>query len=409
MNAFIGDFPLLIQPDEKNRLWAYLDNAATTQKPRAVLEAVDAFYLKENANPHRGAYDLSVTATQALENAREKVRQFIGAERPEEIIFTKGATESINMVARTYGVEELGMGDEIALLISEHHSNLVPWQYVARVTGAKLRYLYTDSEGRISPEEIEEKITPATKLVAVGHMSNVTGVVNPAEEIISRAHKMGAKVLVDGTQAVAHVAVDVKALDADFYVFSAHKMLGPTGLGVLYGKRELLEAMPPFLFGGDMIEYVQEQSASFAPLPQKFEAGTLNVGGAVGLSAAIDYLNMAGLDHIEQEEKELTGYLLESLKVVPYMQLIGPQDVRGRIGVVSFNIEGAHPHDVATIVNADHVAIRSGHHCAQPFMRYLGVQSTCRASLYLYNSKDDIDRLAQSLRGVRKWLGYGAQ
>ncbi len=409
MNAFIGDFPLLIQPDEKNRLWAYLDNAATTQKPRAVLEAVDAFYLKENANPHRGAYDLSVTATQALENAREKVRQFIGAERPEEIIFTKGATESINMVARTYGVEELGMGDEIALLISEHHSNLVPWQYVARVTGAKLRYLYTDSEGRISPEEIEEKISPATKLVAVGHMSNVTGVVNPAEEIISRAHKMGAKVLVDGTQAVAHVAVDVKALDADFYVFSAHKMLGPTGLGVLYGKRELLEGMPPFLFGGDMIEYVQEQSASFAPLPQKFEAGTLNVGGAVGLSAAIDYLNMAGLDHIEQEEKELTGYLLESLKAVPYMQLIGPQDVRGRIGVVSFNIEGAHPHDVATIVNADHVAIRSGHHCAQPFMRYLGVQSTCRASLYLYNSKDDIDRLAQSLRGVRKWLGYGAQ
>lgn len=409
MNAFIGDFPLLIQPDEKNRLWAYLDNAATTQKPRAVLEAVDAFYLKENANPHRGAYDLSVTATQALENAREKVRQFIGAERPEEIIFTKGATESINMVARTYGVEELGMGDEIALLISEHHSNLVPWQYVARVTGAKLRYLYTDSEGRISPEEIEEKISPATKLVAVGHMSNVTGVVNPAEEIISRAHKMGAKVLVDGTQAVAHVAVDVKALDADFYVFSAHKMLGPTGLGVLYGKRELLEGMPPFLFGGDMIEYVQEQSASFAPLPQKFEAGTLNVGGAVGLSAAIDYLNMAGLDHIEQEEKELTGYLLESLKAVPYMQLIGPQDVRGRIGVVSFNIEGAHPHDVATIVNADHVAIRSGHHCAQPFMRYLGVQSTCRTSLYLYNSKDDIDRLAQSLRGVRKWLGYGAQ
>ena len=409
MNAFLGDFPLLTQPDNKNRLWAYLDNAATTQKPRAVLDALDTFYLKENANPHRGAYDLSVTATQALEDAREKVRSFIGAERAEEIIFTKGATESINMVARTFGVKELSFGDEIALLISEHHSNLVPWQYVARVTGAKLRYLYTDGEGRISSEEIEEKITPATKLVAAGHISNVTGVVNPMEEIIGRAHRMGAKVIVDGTQAVPHMPVDVKALGADFYVFSAHKMLGPTGLGVLYGKHELLDAMPPFLFGGDMIEYVEEQSATFAPLPQKFEAGTLNVSGAVGLAAAIDYLNMAGTYQIELKERDLTGYLLESLKAVPHIQLIGPKDTRDRIGVVPFNIEGAHPHDVATILNADLVAIRSGHHCAQPFMRHMGIQSACRASLYLYNSKDDIDRLAQSLRGVRKWLGYGAQ
>ena len=383
-------------------------SAATTQKPFDVLEAVDAFYTKENANPNRGAYDLSVAATGALEDAREKVRAFIGAERSEEVIFTKGATESINMVARTFGVKELSFGDEIALLISEHHSNLVPWQYAARVTGAKLRYLYTDSEGRISSEEIEDKITPATRLVAMGHISNVTGVVNPAEEIISRAHRMGAKVLVDGTQAVPHVPVDVKALDADFYVFSAHKMLGPAGLGILYGKQELLDAMPPFLFGGDMIEYVEEQSASYAPLPQKFEAGTLNVGGAVGLAAAIDYLGKAGLDRIGEIEQELTAYLLESLKAVPHMQLIGPQDMKGRIGVAAFNIEGAHPHDVATILNADRVAIRSGHHCAQPFMRYMGIQSACRASLYLYNTKDDIDRLAQSLRGVRKWLGYGA-
>ena len=409
MNACMADFPLLTRADDKNRLWAYLDNAATTQKPRVVLDAVEAFYLNDNANPHRGAYDLSVAATRALEHARKTVRAFIGAARAEEIIFTKGATESINLVARTFGIKELGIGDEIALLVSEHHSNLIPWQYAARAAGAKLRYLYTDHEGRVPSSEIEEKITPATRLVAAGHISNVTGVMNPVEEIISRAHSVGAKVLVDGTQAAPHIPVDVKALDADFYVFSSHKMLGPGGVGVLYGKHELLDSMPPFLFGGDMIEYVEEQSATFAPLPQKFEAGTLDVGGAVGLAAAIDYLNAIGMDSIEAKERELTGYLLDSLMTVPHIQLVGPKDMEKRIGVVSFNIQGAHPHDVATIVNADHVAIRSGHHCAQPFMKHLGVQSTCRASLYLYNSKDDIDRLAQSLRGVRRWLGYGAQ
>ena len=244
--------------------------------------------------------------------------------------------------------------------------------------------------------------------MAVGHISNVTGVINPVEEIIHKARSVGARVLVDGTQAVPHIPMDVKALDADFYVFSSHKMLGPGGVGILYGKRELLDSMPPFLFGGDMIEYVEEQSATFAPLPQKFEAGTLDVGGAVGLAAAIDYLNAIGMDSIEAKERELTGYLLDSLKAVPHIQLVGPRDMDHRVGVVSFNIEGAHPHDVATIVNADHVAIRSGHHCAQPFMKHLGVQSTCRASLYLYNSKDDIDRLAGSLREVRRWLGYGA-
>lgn len=409
MSEHLADFPLLNRLDDKGRRWAYLDNASTTQKPRSVLEAVESFYTRENANPHRGAYDLSVAATQALEQAREKVRAFIGAERAEEIIFTKGATESINLVARTFGIATLSFGDEVALLISEHHSNLIPWQYAARVTGAKLRYLYTDDEGRISPEEIEDKITPATKLVALGHISNVTGVINPVKAIIDRAHKMGAKVLVDGTQAAPHIAIDVKELDADFYVLSAHKMLGPAGVGVLYGKAELLDAMPPFLFGGDMIEYVEEQSASFAPIPQKFEAGTLNVGGAVGLGAAIDYLKAFGLSSLERLEGELTEYLLQSLESVPYMQLLGPKDAGDRIAVVSFNIEGVHPHDVATIVNADHVAIRSGHHCAQPFMRHLGVQSTCRASVYLYNSKEDIDRLAQSLREARRWLGYGVK
>lgn len=409
MNGKRADFPLLNRPDAKGRLLAYLDNASTTQKPLAVLEAMDDFYKAENANPHRGAYDLSVAATQALESAREKVRAFIGARHSEEIIFTKGATEAINLVAHTWALSQLKPGDEIALLISEHHSNLIPWQYAARLTGAKLVYLYTDGEGRLPESEIIKKIGPSTRLVAAGHISNVTGAVNPVEALIARAHSVGAKALVDGTQAAPHVPVDVQKLDADFYVFSAHKMLGPAGIGVLYGKLELLDGMPPFLFGGDMIEYVEEQSATFAPLPQKFEAGTLNVSGAVGLGAAIDYLNATGLEKIEADEKELTAYLLESLMAVPHLSVIGPKDTEGRIGVVSFSLEGAHPHDVATIVNADQVAIRSGHHCAQPFMKHLRVQSTCRASLYLYNTKEDIDRLAASLRGVRRWLGYGAE
>ncbi len=407
MSEYLNDFPLLLQTDEKGRRLAYLDNAATTQKPQAVLDAVTAYYQTSNANPHRGAYDLSVAATQALEDARENVRAFLGAKKAAEIVFTKSATESLNLAAYSYGMASLEPGDEIVLAISEHHSNLVPWQAVARAKRAILSYLYTDGSGRIPSTEIRNKITDQTKLVAIAHASNVTGVINPVGEIIERAHAVGAITVVDGTQAVPHMAVDVPTLDADFYAFSAHKMLGPMGVGVLYGKEALLEAMPPFLYGGDMIEYVEEQSSTFAPLPQKFEGGTQNVGGAVGLSAAIDYLKAAGMAHIQFIEKELTSHLLDRLSSVPHLRIVGPDMLESRTGVVSFVLDGVHPHDIATILNADKIAVRSGHHCAHPFLRHLGVQATCRASIYLYNTKEDIDRLAESLKGVRRWLGHG--
>lgn len=407
MKEYLRDFPLLLKTDEKGRRLAYLDNAATTQKPQAVLDAVAAYYQTSNANPHRGAYDLSVEATKVLEAAREKVRAFLGAQKAEEIIFTKSATESFNLVARSYGMPLLKPGDGITLAISEHHSNLVPWQIVARNTGAGLTYLYTDEAGRIPPEEIENKITDRTRLVAVAHASNVTGAVNPVEQIIKQAHQAGAVVVVDGTQSVPHMAVDVSALDADFYVFSAHKLLGPMGVGVLYGKERHLREMPPFLYGGDMIEYVEEQASTFAPPPHKFEGGTQNVGGAAGLTAAIDYLSEMGMENIQDYERELTAYMLDRLHDIPNLKLVGPDGLRERIGVVSFTLEGAHPHDVATILNADRVAVRSGHHCAQPFLHHLGIPATCRASVYLYNTKDDIDRMAESLKGVRRWLGHG--
>ena len=407
MNEHLHDFPLLSQADQKGRLLAYLDNAATTQKPQAVLDTVATYYQTSNANPHRGTYDLSVAATEALESAREKVRAFIGAKKTKEIIFTKSATESFNLIAQSYGLSYIGPGDGIVLAISEHHSNLVPWQIVAQTRQANLTYLYTDGAGRIPSEEIQNKITERTKLVAVAHASNVTGVVNPVEPIIERAHRVGAVVVVDGTQSVPHMTVDVSALDADFYAFSAHKMLGPMGVGVLYGKEKLLENMPPFLYGGDMIEYVEEQTATFAPIPQKFEGGTQNAGGVVGLSAAIDYLSRVGMAKIQAHERELTAHMLDRLHSVPHLKLVGPDELRDRIGVVSFTLKDAHPHDVATILNADRIAVRSGHHCAHPFMRHLGIQATCRASVYLYNSKEDIDRLAESLKGVRRWLGHG--
>lgn len=409
MRQYRDDFPLLQRLDGKGRSVAYLDNAATTQKPQAVLDAVSDYYWTSNANPHRGIYDLSMAATAALESAREKVRAFIGAKKAEEIIFTKSATESLNLVAHSYGRCFLKPGDGIVVAISEHHSNLVPWQVVAKATGARLTYLYTDASGRIPPGEIQSKIDAQTKLVALAQVSNVTGAVNPVEQIIKLAHRVGAAVVVDGAQAIPHMPVDVVGLDADFYAFSAHKMLGPMGLGVLYGKESLLDQMPPYLYGGDMIETVEEQSSTYAALPQKFEGGTQNVGGAVGLAAAIDYLNAAGMENILAQEREITAYLLEKLKGVAHLNLVGPKDMQDRVGVVSFTMEDAHPHDVATILNAAGVAIRSGHHCAEPFMRHLGVQATSRASVYLYNTKEDIDRLAESLKDVRRWLGFESE
>lgn len=402
-NTFKKDFPIFKQTVEGKPL-VYLDNAATTQKPEAVIEAVSDYYRRENANPHRGAYSLSVAATEVYESAREKVRDFIGAKKAEEIIFTRGTTESINLVAYCYGMNFIAEGDEIVLSIAEHHSNLVPWQQVAKAKKAKLVYMYTDEDGRLSESEISKKITAKTKLVAIAHVSNVLGTVNPVREIIEKAHSVGAVVMLDMAQSVAHMSVDVTELDADFAAFSGHKMFAPMGIGVLYGKAELLDKMPPFNFGGDMIEYVEEQDSTFAPLPQKFEGGTQNVGGAAGLSAAIDYIRKIGFETIQSREEMLTRLALERLSENEYVRIIGSRDWQGRAGVISFVLDGVHPHDIASILDADGVCVRSGHHCAHTLMSHCGVAATCRMSLCFYNDEADIEQFAKSLAGVRRWL-----
>ena len=399
---FRRDFPLLNQT-MNGRPIVYLDNGATTQKPESMIQAMCGYYGGCNANPHRGAYALSIEATDIYENTRERVRRFINAPKTEEIIFTKNATEALNLVAYSYGRTKLGPGDEILLTIAEHHSNLVPWQEAAKATGAKLNYIYLEPDGNLSQKDIETKITPRTKVVAVTHVSNVLGLVNPVRNIADRAHNAGAVVVVDGAQSVAHMAVDVQALGADFFAFSGHKMLSPMGIGVLYGRRELLSAMPPFLTGGDMIEYVSEQETTFAELPAKFEAGTQNVGGAAGLTAAIDYLEKLGFDRIAAIEQELLDYALPQLKALPYVELYGCDTTQhNKTGIITFNVKDVHPHDVSTILDAEGVAVRGGHHCAQPLMTYLGQNATCRASFYFYNTKDDVDRWIAALKKVRE-------
>lgn len=399
---FRRDFPLLNQT-MNGRPIVYLDNGATTQKPESMIQAMCGYYGGCNANPHRGAYALSIEATDIYENTRERARRFINAPKAEEIIFTKNATEALNLVAYSYGRTKLGPGDEILLTIAEHHSNLVPWQEAAKATGAKLNYIYLEPDGNLSQKDIETKITPRTKVVAVTHVSNVLGLVNPVRDIADRAHNAGAVVVVDGAQSVAHMAVDVQALGADFFAFSGHKMLSPMGIGVLYGRRELLSAMPPFLTGGDMIEYVSEQETTFAELPAKFEAGTQNVGGAAGLTAAIDYLEKLGFDRIAAIEQELLNYALPQLKALPYVELYGCDTTRNnKTGIITFNVKDVHPHDVSTILDAEGVAVRGGHHCAQPLMTYLGQNATCRASFYFYNTKDDVDRWIAALKKVRE-------
>ena len=405
---FKADFPLLGKPMGDNPL-VYLDNGATTQKPREVIQAITEYYESFNANPHRGAYELSIKATDIYENARIKTQQFINAKYSHEIIFTKNATESLNLVAYSYGLSHVGAGDEVLIAISEHHSNLVPWQYVCQMKGATLKYIYLEDDHNLSQRDIEEKITENTKVVAVAQVSNVLGLINPVKEIVARAHEIGAVVVVDGSQSVPHMAVDVQELDADFFVFSGHKMLSPMGIGVLYGKEELLNDMPPFLMGGDMIDYVEEQHTDYAPLPAKFEAGTQNVGGAAGLSAAIDYLNKVGFDYIEKKEKELTEYAISRMKEMDYIELYGCDSTRdNKTGIVTFNVKDVHPHDVSTIMDAHGVAIRAGHHCAQPLMIYLKQNATCRASFYFYNSKEDVDKFIEALSKVRGVLGLGA-
>lgn len=404
---YLLDFPVLNQKVNGKKL-VYLDNAATTHKPLSVIKAVDEYYNLYNANPHRGAYYLSVKSTELYEQAREVVKDFIGAKESSEIIFTKGATESFNLLAYSYGMHFLKEGDEIVISIAEHHSNLVPWQIVAKAKGAILKYMYINEEGVIPEEEIESKIGERTKIVSVTHVSNVLGTINPIEAIIKRAHEVGAVAIIDGSQSVPHMKVNVSELDADFLVFSGHKMLAPMGIGVLYGKKELLEAMPPFLYGGDMIEYVTEQESEFAPLPQKFEGGTQNVAGAIGLSEAINYINKVGMNNIKATEKALTSYALMKMSEIPYMTIYGTEGINKKSSVISFNIQEVHPHDVASILDADGVSIRAGHHCAHPLMRYLGANATCRVSFYLYNTIQDVDIFIDSIKAVRKWLGYGS-
>lgn len=407
MKRYKDDFPIL-QTTVNGHPLVYLDSAATAQKPNPVIDAVAAYYRETNANPHRGNYDLSVRATEAYEQSREVIRKFIGAEKSEEIIFTRNTTESFNLLAYSYGMNFIGKGDEIVISILEHHSNLIPWQQVAKAKGATLKYLYINNEGEIPDEEIENKITEKTKLVSITHVSNVLGSISPVEKIVKKAHSVGAVVALDCAQSIPHFGIDVKKLGVDFAAFSGHKMLAPMGIGVLYGREELLDKMPPFFTGGDMIEYVYEQDFTAAPLPQKFEAGTQNVGGAVGIAAAAHYIEKIGYENIIKTETELTKYALEKLSTVPYITIYGKKNSVGRCGVISFNIKDAHPHDVASIVDAGGVAIRSGHHCAQPLLRYLGLNATCRASFYFYNTFEDVDILVENLKSVRKWLGYGA-
>ena len=396
---FLNDFPILRREMNGHPL-AYLDNSATTQKPESVVRSICGYYGGCNANPHRGVYELSVKATKVYEDTRRKVAKFLNAKSMREIIFTKNATESLNLVAYSYGLNNLRGGDEILITIAEHHSNLVPWQRVAQATGATLKYIYLAADGNLSAEDIATKLTRRTKILAVTHISNVLGLVNDIKTLAAKAHEVGAVIVVDGAQSVPHIPVDVQDLDADFLAFSGHKMLSPMGIGVLYGKKKILEEMPPFLSGGDMIEYVEEQTTTFAELPQKFEAGTQNVGGAAGLSAAIDYLQSVGFDEIERIERDLMSYAIAELKKIPYVELYGC-DAENKIGIVAFNIKDVHPHDTATILDAEGVAIRAGHHCAQPLIKYLGQNSTCRASFYFYNTRRDVERLIEAIQKVR--------
>lgn len=397
-----ADFPIL--EDER---YIYFDNAATSQRPRQVLEAVDNFYRTTNANPLRGLYEWSIGATEAYEAARNRVAGFLNAGSDAEIVFTRNATEAINLVAYSYGLANIHEGDEIVISIMEHHSNILPWQMIAKKNGAVLKYLEYDENYEFSDEELS-KITDKTKLVAVTYVSNVLGVTNPVKKLAEIAHKHGAVIVVDGAQSTPHRRVDVRDIDADFYAFSGHKMLATMGIGVLYGKRKLLEEMPPFLTGGEMIELVTRQTATYAEVPHKFEAGTVNAGDAVGLAAAIDYIENIGFDFIEEQENRLAKLALSAMKDMPHVTLYGAEESERHSGIVTFNIEGCHPHDVSSVLDSEHICIRAGHHCAQPLLKYIGVNATARASMYFYNTEEEVERFVDGLTKVRGWLGYEA-
>lgn len=401
-NAYRKDFPLLMAQDI-----AYLDNAATAQRPQCVLDTVNRFYCEQNANPLRGLYPLSVAATDAYENARAAVRRFLNAGSTSEIVFTRNTTEGLNLAAYSYGLSHIRAGDEVVVSILEHHSDLLPWQMVCRQTGAALKFLECEPDGSLDLNKAETVITDKTKLVAVTHVSNVIGRVNPIRQLADIAHRHGAVIVVDGAQSTPHIPVDVQALDADFLAFSGHKVYGPMGIGVLYGKRALLEEMPPFLTGGEMIESVTREGAVFAELPHKFEAGTVNAAGAAGLRAAIEYVESVGFDAMHRQELALTQRTLAGMADMPHIHVIGSDRAEEHNGIVTFTVEGVHPHDVSEILACDGVDVRAGHHCAQPLLQHLGYSATVRASFAFYNTENEVDRLLQSLSTIRERMGYG--
>ena len=401
-NAYRKDFPLLTAQDI-----AYLDNAATAQRPQCVLDAVRRFYCEQNANPLRGLYPLSIAATDAYENAREAVRRFLNAKSAAEIVFTRNTTEGLNLATYSYGLSHIKAGDEVVVSILEHHSDLLPWQMVCRQTGASLKFLDCEPDGSLDLNKAEALITDRTKLVAVTHVSNVVGRVNPIRQLADMAHKHGAVMVVDGAQSTPHIPVDVQALDADFLAFSGHKVYGPMGIGVLYGRRALLEEMPPFLTGGEMIESVSREGAVFAELPHKFEAGTVNAAGAAGLHAAINYVQSVGFDAMHRQELALTARTLAGMADMPHIHVIGSDRPEEHNGIVTFTVEGVHPHDVSEILACDGVDVRAGHHCAQPLLQHLGYSATVRASFAFYNTEEEVDRLLQSLSTIRERMGYG--
>lgn len=410
MNEFRKDFPLFKAIDDgtskENKGLVYLDSAATAQRPFVVLDAMSSFYATSNANPLRGIYDLSERATKAYEDSRAAIAKFLNAKDSREVIFTRNSSESLNLVAYTYGMANVGEGDEIVVSIMEHHSNILPWQMVCQSKKAALKFMYVDKETGEIPESEFSKITPRTKIVALTQVSNVLGTQNPVKKIAGIAHRNGAVIVVDGAQSAPHIKVDVQDIDADFFALSGHKLCGPMGIGALYGKLELLENMPPFMRGGEMIEYVTETSATWAEVPHKFEAGTVSAGDAVGMAAAIRYIEEIGLENIEKHDAELAERLIEGLKKIPHVHIVGNKDGRRRTGIVTFTVDGVHPHDAATLLSGENIAIRAGHHCAQPLGAYLGVPATARASLYLYNTEEEVDKMIEKTALLRKWSGY---
>ncbi|AKU26256.1 cysteine desulfurase [Geobacillus stearothermophilus] len=395
-------FPILHQ-DVNGHPLVYFDSAATSQKPLPVIEALDRYYREYNSNVHRGVHTLGTKATDAYEGAREKVRRFLNAQSAQEIIFTRGTTASLNLVASSYGRANVKEGDEIVITYMEHHSNLIPWQQLAKQTGATLKYIPMQEDGTIDLHDVEATVTEAAKIVAIAHVSNVLGTINPVREIARIAHERGAVVVVDAAQSAPHMKVDVQELDCDFLALSGHKMCGPTGIGVLYGKKKWLEQMEPVEFGGEMIDFVELYDSTWKELPWKFEGGTPIIAGAIGLGAAIDFLEQVGLDAIAAHEHELAQYALERMADIEGVTVYGPKE---RAGLVTFNIEGVHPHDVATVLDAEGVAIRAGHHCAQPLMKWLGVTATARASFYLYNTKEEIDRFIAALQKAKEYFSH---